>query len=143
MVRYSQAFLVSWLRARLRLHNRQVINFTGLSVAGTIVGWGGLYALAHWVSLLFAAIIRGPYAALPAEFPLGFAAIACALIFSAWVDRKLTTNDLPPDTKAFDEVAMDFLLAIPRMTLAVPANLSAWVRLSKSDQSQRLRYLQR
>lgn len=28
---------------------------------------------------------------------------------------------------------MDFLLAIPRMTLAITGNLSAWVKLTQSD----------
>jgi hypothetical protein len=80
-----------------------------------------------------AAIVKGPYATYPKGLPWAFAAIAGALIFSAWVDRRLTPNAVPPDEKSPGEIAMDFLLAIPRMTLAVSANLSAWVRLSQAD----------
>lgn len=106
-----------------------------MSIAGATVGWTALYGITHWLMLLALVIIRGPYASVPAGFPLGFIAIAATLIFSAWVDRKLTPNALPPDEKTPGEIGMDFLLAIPRMTLAIPANLSAWVRLTESHLS--------
>ena len=112
-----------------------MLSFTSLSTVGAVLGWGVLYALTHWLFLLAAAIVRGPYAKPPVELPFGFAAIAATLILSAWVDRRLTTNDLPPDQKTADEIGMDFLLAIPRMTLAIPANLSAWIHLSEAELS--------
>lgn len=134
-VRYSHAFLISWLRERLRQHNRQVLTFAAMSITGAVAGWAALYGVSHWLMLVAAVIIRGPYASVPAGFSWGFAAIAATLILSAWVDRKLTPNALPPDEKTPGEIGMDFLLAIPRMTLAIPANLSAWVRFTEAHLS--------
>ena len=59
--------------------------------------------------------------------------MAASLVFSAWLDRKVTPNQLPPDEKSPREIAMDFLLAVPRMTLAIVGNLSAWLRLGRHE----------
>jgi hypothetical protein len=131
------------LRDRLHQHNRAVLLFAVLSAAGAVLCWGVLYALSQWLTLLAITIVRGTYAALPTGFAIGFAGVAAALLFSAWLDRKVTTNDLPPDEKSPREIAMDFMLAVPRMTLAIGGNLSAWQRLTTDQLVEAAHLLER
>lgn len=129
----SRRVLIRRIKDRVRSHNRTALTFAFLSAAGAAICWGLLFALAQWLTLLAITIVRGSYASLPPGFPVGFTAIACALIFSAWLDRKVTPNSIPPDERSPREIAMDFMLAIPRMTLAVSANLAARQRLTRDE----------
>jgi hypothetical protein len=131
------------LRQRLRVHNRRVFAFAALCAAGAVLAWTGLYGLVHWLVLLGGAITRGPYSTVPRGMPIAFLFIAAALLFSAWLDRRLTPNEVPPDDKSPREIAMDFLLALPRMTLAITGNLSAWQRLSASETSDAAIFMER
>jgi hypothetical protein len=121
------------VRQKLRRHNLQVLAFCFVCGVGSVVAWSILYFIARWLSLLGLAIAFGPYAKPPPGFGVGFAAVGASLLFSAWLDQKVTPNQLPPDEKSPREILMDFVLAVPRMTLAIVGNLSAWLTLGRQE----------
>lgn len=135
--------LVRLVAERLQRHNRTALTFAVLSALGSVVSWGALYFLVCWLGLLGGTIVKGSYVELPTGFLLGFVAIGCALLFWAWLDRKVTPNALPPDEKSTREIVSDFILAIPRMTLAIAGNLSARQRLTDADVEEAARLLER
>lgn len=128
-----QRFLTSFLRRELVRHNRRAFGFFVFTLIGAAFLWTAFYGLAYWLVLLGLSVVKGTDAAVPSAFPLAFLSIACALLVGAWWDRLATTNELPSDETTAADVAMDFLLAIPRATFAVWANLSAWRHLSPSE----------
>lgn len=119
------------LRAHFARHNWQVLGFSALTAGAAVVLWAALYVVSYWLTIFGITIARGSEAAMPRGFTLGFALAASSLLLAAWIDRWATPNALPPDKKPRLEIALDFLLATPRATLAIWGNLSAWQWLSR------------
>ena len=125
------------LRAHLRRHNRRVLGLTILTSIAAIVLWAGLYFVAWWLFLIAVTVAR-PFDFQPVAGPLvrGFAATAAVLCLSAWIARRLRPNEAARDHKGIAESAMDVLLAVPRVTLAIFGTGAASARLSETELEQ-------
>jgi hypothetical protein len=121
------------LRRRVRAHNFRVLGSTIFAVVVVIVLWIAAYAACYWLVLLFLTSVVGPYARMPARFSEGFGIVSGLLLAAAWVIRWLHPHPRPPDKKGRLAYALDFLLTLPRLTLGVGQNLSAWQSLRRSD----------
>jgi hypothetical protein len=114
------------------------------TLLGSLLLWVLLYGIAVWLTVLFLSAIHGPEVRRrPAAFDKVFFSAAATLFVLAWIDRRLTPNDLPRDHKSPAEIATDFILAIPRTTLAVSGTLSAWQRLTQLDYERAAALLER
>ena len=121
------------LRREIARHNRRVALIALFTLAVAAGLWTVLYAVCAWVLMIAFIAIGTERAALPHGFTtLYLTAAACAVGY-AWIDRRFTPNDLPRDDKSYGEIASDFLLALPRITLAVPGTLRAWLRLTGDE----------
>ena len=127
------AELIAALRRHFFRHNLQVLALTLLTFATAAVLWAMLYGFVYWVLLFGISAARGLEAEMPAAFTKVFLLVAAALLSIAWIDRKLRQHDHPRDDKSFGAHLADILLAIPRVTLAISANLSAWQRLRREE----------
>jgi len=72
-------------------------------------------------------------ARIPSGFGGGFFTVSAVLVLIAWCDQRMFPDQRPPDARSAVEIFGDFLLFVPRLTLAVPANLSAWQALSPAE----------
>jgi hypothetical protein len=135
--------ITSSLRAHLARHNARVLLLSAATLAAAIVLWAVLYVIAQWLTLLALVIVRGADTPLPRGFPIVFGAAMLCLLAYAWIDRRLTPNDMPRDEKSAGEIAEDFLLAIPRTTLAAWSTLTAWQWLSAREFSLAASLLER
>ncbi len=131
------------LRRHFARHNRGVLTLALGTLCASLALWLILYGVSCWLLILaFAAIDRSDLG-IPRGFAVVFAVAALCAIGYAWIDRRLTPNELPRDDKRPGEVVSDFLLAIPRMTLAIGGTLAAWQRLSDADLEQAAALLHR
>lgn len=130
---FSRTPTVALLRAHLRAHNLSVVGASLFSLLLAAILWTGLYMLSYWM-LVFGRTVSHPDATeLPANFLSGFAILAGTLLLIAWVDRKIFPNDRALDSRPAIEHLADIILLLPRLTLAVWENLTAWVSLSRHE----------
>lgn len=122
------------LRAHLRRHNRKVALLSFLTLAGALLLWGVLCFVALWLFLLGNSVVK-PLDWRPSPRPLllAFAGAAALLCCVAWLLRRLRPNEAPRDHKGLWEIALDILLAVPRMTLAVAGTARARARLNEHE----------
>ena len=131
------------LRREIVRHNRRVALIALFTLAVAAGLWTVLYAVCAWVLMLALIAIGTERSVLPHGFTtLYLTAAACAVGY-AWIDRRFTPNDLSRDDKSSGEIASDFLLALPRITLAVPGTLRAWLRLDRADSELAAAFLHR
>lgn len=121
------------LRSHLARHRWQVVAFSLAALLAAVLLWLALYAVAYWLTLFGLTVVRGGDAAIPPTFTVGFLLAAGTLLILAWMHRQLAPERLPPDQKVWAAILLDFVLAIPRATLAVWDNLSAWQQLSEAE----------
>ncbi len=131
------------LRREIARHNLQVAAIALLTLAVAAGLWVVLYAVCCWLVLFFQSAVGTARVALPQGFALVFTVAAACSVGYAWVDRHFTPNDLPRDDKSPGEIAADFMLALPRITLAIPSTLSAAVRLTAPEVCQAAAFLHR
>jgi hypothetical protein len=131
------------LRAHLALHNLRVIALAVLTCAAAIVLWAVLYVIGAWLAVLVLTVAEADPAGVMRAYPVVFGVAALCLVAVAWLDRRLTPNERPVDEKPPDEIAMDFILAIPRTTLAVWSTLTAWQHLSAAEVREAAAFLVR
>lgn len=122
-----------WLRGRFAEHNRLVILLVALTLLVTAGVWYLLFAALYWLTFLFASVVRGMDARPPDALPAFFIYSAGLLLLLTWFARKRLDNEMPKDEKTPAEIAMEFLLAMPRATLALWGNVSAWQKLDKRE----------
>jgi hypothetical protein len=121
------------LRAHFRWHNLRVVALAAGTLFAAIASWVILYGICCWLLVLAIAVFELPFQRVPAGFlPLFMVTAGCAIGY-AWIDQGLTPNARARDKKTIGEIASDILLALPRMTLAVPGTLRAWVRLNDAE----------
>jgi hypothetical protein len=125
--------LVSALRRHFARHNLEVLALTLLTLVTAAALWAVLYGFAYWLLLFGISAVRGIDAEMPATFTKVFLLAAAALLSMAWIDRRLHPNERLRDYKSFGAILADFLLAIPRVTLAIWGNFSAWQRLTHDE----------
>ena len=124
---------VEWLRGRFAEHNRLVILLAALTLLVTAGVWYLLFAVLYWLTFLFGSVVRGMDARPPDALPAFFIYSAGLLLLLTWFARKRLDNAMPKDEKTPGEIAMEFLLAVPRATLALWGNVSAWQKLDERE----------
>ena len=124
---------VACLRRRFAEHNRLVVLSALLALVVIAGVWFLLFAVLYWLSFLFQSVVHGMDARPPASLPVIFIYSAGLLVLIAWLARKRFANEMPKDEKKSWEIAVEFLLAIPRATLAVWGNFSAWQQLDARE----------
>ena len=122
-----------WLRQRFAEHNRLVILTAILTLVSTGAIWCLLFAGLYWLAFLFQSVVHGMDARPPSALLVFFIYSAGLLVLLTWLARKHLDNQMPKDEKTPWEIAMEFLLAIPRATLAIWGNLSAWQQLDDRE----------
>jgi hypothetical protein len=136
-------FSVAALRAHFAEHNRRVVLLALLTLAVATGLWYLAYAVLFWLTLLAVSATRGMDARPPEILPVLFIYSGGLLVLITWIAHRLWPNDMPRDDKKPLDVAADFLLAIPRATLAIWGNLSAYHRLSPLELEYAAQLLQR
>jgi len=121
------------LRAHIARHNRRVLALAAATLVAALAAWALLYFVSCWIMVLGFAIVDSPRTRLPHGYWLLYSVTALCAIGYAWIDQRLTPNARPRDNKHFLEIVMEFVLAVPNMTLAVGGTLAAWQRLSDED----------
>ena len=124
-------------------HNLQVAGIALFTLIVAVGLWVVLYAVCCWVVLFFQTAVGTSRVALPHGFTLVFAVAAACSVGYAWLDRRLTPNDVPRDDKSPGEITADFILALPRITLAIWGTLSAAVSLTAHERDEAATFLHR
>jgi hypothetical protein len=120
-------------RAHFTRHNRQVLSFTIFTFVSAILLWAVAYFVIYWIVLLAVTTAEGIDAHVPRAFLLIFTISALLLCALAWAVHKIHPDYFPRDRKPAFEILMDFVLAPPRVTLAIWGNFSAWLSLSEDE----------
>ena len=120
------------LRREIAGHNRRVALIALFTLAVAAGLWTVLYAVCAWVLMLGLITAGSSLTSLPQGFNILFLVTAACAVGYAWIDRHFTPNELPRD-KTPGEVISDFLLALPRITLAIGGTLRAWLRLTRAE----------
>ena len=124
---------LAWLRRRFAEHNRLVLLVAVLTLLVTAGLWYLLFAALYWLTFLFASVAHGMDARPPDALPAFFIYRAGLLLLLTWLARTRLDNAIPKDEKTPGEIAMEFLLAVPRATLASWGNVSAWQKLDERE----------
>jgi len=131
------------LRAHFTRHNRRVVFLAVVTALLAVIAWGLLGFAAYWFTLLFLSIEHPFDAQVPAWFFPALATGAAALCFFAWLLRRMRPDERARDNYSFVETLLDFLLVVPRMTLAISGTLSALIFLKNQELRLALALLQR
>jgi hypothetical protein len=131
------------LRTHFFRHNRRVLLLAVGTLFTTAALWLILYGVCCWLILLAFAAADHAHLGIPRGFGILFTVGALCAVIYAWIDRRLTPDESPRDDKRAGEIVADFLLAIPRMSLAIGGTLAAWQRLSTTDLAQATELLHR
>jgi len=121
------------LRAHVARHNRRVLALAAATLVAALAAWALLYFVSCWIMVLGFAVFDSPRTRVPHGYWLLYSVTALCAIGYAWIDQRFTPNARPRDKKGILEIAMEFILAVPHMTLAVGGTLAAWQRLSDED----------
>lgn len=121
------------LRAHLARHNRRVLLLAAATLVAALAAWVLLYFVSVWILVLGLSVLDLPNMRVPHGFWVLYCVAALCAIGFAWIDQRLTPNARPRDHKGLYEVALEFLLAVPNMTLAVGGTLRAWQSLSDDE----------
>ncbi len=124
---------VEWLRGRLAEHNRLVVLLAVLTLLVVAAVWYLLFAVLYWLAFLFASVARGMDGHPPDALPAFFIYSAGLLLLLTWMARRRLDNERLKDEKTAGEIALEFVLAVPRATLAMWGNFSAWQRLDERE----------
>lgn len=123
------------LHREIAAHNRQVLLIAAFTLVVAAILWTVFYAVCSWLFLFGFVVTAGSGENLPPGFGLLFTVAALCSVSYAWLDARLTRHALPRDDKRFWEIAADFLLALPRITLTVWGTLRAWLWLDAADRA--------
>jgi hypothetical protein len=124
------------LRAHLARHNLRVFFLAFATLLFSLGLWVVLYGLAIWLTLLVVSAEGVTETGVPRTFLPWFIAFALVSVAGAWLGRRFLRQEIALDKKPPVEVASEFLLAIPRVTLSIFSTISAWRRLSAAELEQ-------
>lgn len=124
---------LAWLRRRFAEHNQLVLLLAVLTLFVAAGLWFVLFAVLFWLSLLFTSVADGVDAQRPDILPALFIYAAGLLLLLTWLAGSRFANAPLKDKKSPLEIAAESLLAVPRATLAVWGNLSAWQKLDERE----------
>jgi len=131
------------LRAHLARHNLRVLFLAFVTLLLALALWIMLYGLACWLILLAVSAEGVSEAGIPRTFRRWFIALALVSTAWAWLCRRFRPQEIARDKKHPLEVASEFLLAIPRVTLSLFSTISAWRRLSAAELDQAASFIHR
>lgn len=131
------------LREYLRDHNRQVLVLVALGIFLAAGLWFIGYAVIYWLAMLSETARHGLEARPPKLLLPIFIYSASFLTLLTLLVRRFGPGEEARDEKPAWEIALDFLLAIPRVTLAIGENLSAWQTLSDTELEEAAAFLHR
>ena len=134
---------IAWLRRRFSQHNRLVALVAVLTLLVAASLWYLLFAILYWLALIAAGMSHGMDARPPEILPAIFIYAAGGLLLVTWIAGTLFPERPPKDKKSPFEIAAEFVLAVPRATLAVWGNLSAWQRLDRREIELAAEFLER
>ena len=120
-----------------------MLGYTVLTAAGAIVLWMAAWGLAWWITLFLLTAVFGDEARPPAHFQRNFLLVAGGGLALASLRHWATRDERPRDHRGAWEIVLDIVLTIPRVTLAVWGNLSAWPRLKPEEEHEAARLLER
>ena len=121
------------LRAHLARHNRRVLLLAAGTLVAALAAWVLLYFVSVWILVLGISVSDLPSERVPHGLWLLYSVAALCAIGFAWIDQRLTPNARPRDDKSLYDIVLEFLLAVPNMTLAVGGTLRAWQSLSDDE----------
>ena len=134
---------IAWLRRRFAQHNRLVALVAVLTLLVAAALWYLLFAILYWLALIVTGMSHGMDARPPEILPAIFIYAAGGLLLVTWIAGTLFPERPPKDKKSPFEIAAEFVLAVPRATLAVWGNLSAWQRLDRREVETAAEFLER
>ena len=132
----TEAGTVRVLRGIFFRHNLRVAALAVGTLVAALAAWALLYFLSTWAVIFLMTVVAPDRDRIPPGFPMIFAAVALSAIAYAWVDQWLNPNTRPRDELRIEGVIADFILAVPRMTLAIAGTLRAWQHLSDTELRQ-------
>lgn len=121
------------LRDHLARHNLRVLAIAAGTLLAVVGAWLLLYFVCTWLMVMGFAVLDLPYTRIPRGFGIVFVVAGLCAIAYAWIDRRLTPNERVRDEKRPLEIVSEFILAIPRMTLAIGGTLAAWQKWEPGD----------
>ena len=124
---------IAWLRRKFAEHNRLVALVAVLTLLVAAGMWYLLFAALYWLAFLAAAVGHDMDARPPDALPALFIYSAALLVLLTWLAGTRFGNEMPKDHKSPFEIVAEFLLAVPRATIAVWGNLSAFQRLDARE----------
>ena len=134
---------IAWLRRRFAEHNRLVVLVAILTLLVAAALWYLLFAAFYLLALVFTSAAHGTDARSPDILPALFIYAAGMLVLLTWLAQSRFANAPLKDKKSPLEIAAEFLLAVPRATLAVWGNLSAWQSLDRHEIELAAEFLER
>ena len=134
---------IAWLRRRFAQHNRLVALVAVLTLIVAAALWYLLFAILYWLALIFASVSHGVDARPPDILPVLFIYAAGLLLLITWIAGSRYLDGPLKDKKSPFEIVAEFILAVPRATLAVWGNLSAWQRLDPREMELAAEFLGR
>ena len=134
---------IAWLRRRFAQHNRLVALVAVLTLLVAAALWYLLFAALYWLAFVFASATRGMDARPPDILPALFIYAAGLLLLITWIAGTRYFDGPLKDKKSPFEIVAEFVLAVPRATLAVWGNLSAWQRLDPREMEMAAELLER
>ena len=149
-----RAAVVRALRRFVMRHNGQALVLTFFSFVAAVALWGLVYLFAYWFTLIFATLSRSfstttlleinDPGLVSAQFPWWFLGGALAVLAVAWMVRgRVRIERLREARHYLLWVVVELLMAIPNVTFSVWGNLSALVRMPRSEAASAWRLLER
>ena len=125
----AKASTAQILRARLRSHNLSVIAASGATLVLVAISWVLFYIVAYWVVMFALTVAKAGEAKLPASFDWVCASVAGVLLVAAAIDMWFFPSERALDERPALATITDVILFLPRLTLTIPLNFTAWTRL--------------
>ncbi len=125
----AKASTAQIVQARLRSHNVSVIAASGATLVLVAVSWALLYIAAYWIVMFSLTVAKAGGAQLPASFDTVCGWVAGVLLVAAAIDMWFFPSERALDERPALATITDIILFLPRLTLTIPLNFTAWTRL--------------
>ena len=129
------------LRAHLRSHNGTVLMASGVAAIFSAIGWGVLYGVSYWITMMSIAVRNNGDGGVPQVFNFVFIGSATVLMLAARLDQWFFPNDRMPDQRPPVEHFADILFFVPRFTMSCWQNLGALAYLSRGEMPDAVRLM--
>ncbi|MDP9292659.1 MAG: hypothetical protein M3O82_09895, partial [Verrucomicrobiota bacterium] len=121
------------VRATFARHNRRALLLGVLTLVFLAAFWGVVYFFLYATTLVFLTATRGVDAQIPPHFARLFATSALLFCVFGFVAHQLNPRPAVRDHKSLFEIIGEFLMAIPRATVAAWGNFRAYQFLDERE----------